>query len=263
MVLAESIRARKSAAVAWSMSKTAHPAGIPSLFTFFRSALFSSEGATTAPCGRMSFLPALVRSSFAMATRSRSTSEVPTSKPIAAKKVHAMAPPMRIWSTRGRSDSITSIFPEILAPPRIATKGRLGLASASPRYCNSFCIRKPATAGLRMWATPSVDACARWADPKASLTYKSPRAAKVRARPGSFCSSPGQKRVFSTRATPPRGKRLVAGTPVAGSGMNSTGAPNNPSRVGRICAREYLGSGPPAGRPKCDSRITRAPCSRR
>ena len=34
---------------------------------------------------------------------------------------------------------------------------------------SSFSIRSPATAGRR-WATPSVEAWARWAVPKASLT---------------------------------------------------------------------------------------------
>ena len=105
-----------------------------------------------------------------MSTRSPSTSEFPVSSPIALKKVQAIAPPMRMASTLGRSASMRSTFPETLAPPRIATKGRFGWSSASPRYCSSFSIRKPETAGLRSLATPSVELWARWADPKASLT---------------------------------------------------------------------------------------------
>src|SRR5579859_6420453 len=170
IVLALRIRARKSAAVAWSMSKTAQPAGMASEATLVRSPDRSREGAITAPRGRISFFPALVRRAFARSIRSRSTREVPTSNPIAAKNVHAIAPPISTSSTRGRSDSITSILPEILAPPSTATKGRLGAASASPRYLSSFCIRNPATAGLRMCATASVELCARCADPNASST---------------------------------------------------------------------------------------------
>jgi hypothetical protein len=89
---------------------------------------------------------------------------------MAAKKVQAIAPPSRIWSTFGNSAEIRSILPLILAPPSTATKGRLGRSSASPRYWSSFCIRKPDTAGLSTRATASVLAWARWAEPKASFT---------------------------------------------------------------------------------------------
>src|SRR6266566_1555017 len=64
-------------------------------------------------------------------------------------------------ATRGSRERMTSILPEILAPPNTATKGCLGLLSSWPRYVSSFSIRKPATAGLRRWATASVDAWAR------------------------------------------------------------------------------------------------------
>jgi hypothetical protein len=69
---------------------------------------------------------------------------------------------------------MTSILPEIFAPPMIATNGRSGSAIARPRKRSSFSIRKPATAGRpapRMTsATPHVDACARCAAPNASFT---------------------------------------------------------------------------------------------
>ena len=70
---------------------------------------------------------------LARSTLSRSTSDPPTSKPRARKNVFAMAPPTRISSTLGNSASMTSILPEILAPPSTATKGRRGCSSASPR----------------------------------------------------------------------------------------------------------------------------------
>ena len=47
------------------------------------------------------------------------------------------------------------------------------LTTFSSRKSNSFSIRNPATAGRNL-ATSVVEACARWAVPKASLTYTSP-----------------------------------------------------------------------------------------
>src|SRR2546425_1129073 len=263
IVFARSSRARKSCCVASSISYTAHLFGIASAVTDRFSLARSSDGAITAPRGRISFLPLDASSSLASAMRSGSTSDEPTSSPMAAKQVQAIAPPNSSSSTRGSSERITSILPEILAPPSTATKGCLGSLSSLPRYCSSFSIKKPATAGLRRCATASVDACARCAEPNASFTYRSPRAANVLANSGSFFSSPGQKRVFSTRATPPRGSRRVAATPVAGSAMNSTGAPSSVSRSRTICLSEYCGSGPPLGLPRCESSTTRAPFSRR
>ena len=62
-----------------------------------------------------------------------------------------------------------------LAPPITAAKGRCGLSSAPPSASSSCCIRKPATAGnaaalVGQLTTPAVEAWARWALPKASLT---------------------------------------------------------------------------------------------
>src|SRR2546429_683505 len=132
-VLAFRIRARKSSRVGRSMSKMAQSPGMRSLDTSWRSAARARLGATTAPRGRISLAPPLARSSFATSSLSRSTSEPPTWNPIARKNVFAIAPPMRISSTLGSSAWMTSIFPEIFAPPSTATNGRLGCSSASPR----------------------------------------------------------------------------------------------------------------------------------
>src|SRR3989454_2298408 len=132
-VFAWSRRARKSKRVVSSMSNTAQSSGTLSLETSRRSAARSRLGATTAPRGRMSFLPARATTALARSTLSRSTSDPPTPKPRARKNVFAMAPPTRISSTLGNSVSMTSILPEILAPPSTATKGRRGRSSASPR----------------------------------------------------------------------------------------------------------------------------------
>src|SRR5437016_4223983 len=132
-VFAWSRRARKSKRVVSSMSNTAQSSGTLSLETSRRSAARSRLGATTAPRGRMSFLPARATTALARSTLSRSTSDPPTPKPRARKNVFAMAPPTRISSTLGNRVSMTSILPEILAPPSTATKGRRGRSSASPR----------------------------------------------------------------------------------------------------------------------------------
>src|SRR2546422_247719 len=132
-VFAWSRRARKSKRVVSSMSNTAQSSGTLSLETSRRSAARSRLGATTAPRGRMSFLPARATTALARSTLSRSTSDPPTPKPRARKNVFAMAPPTRTSSTLGNRVSMTSILPEILAPPSTATKGRRGRSSASPR----------------------------------------------------------------------------------------------------------------------------------
>ena len=64
---------------------------------------------------------------------------------------------------------MTPILEETLLPPRMATRGRLGLARAPPMTSSSFSIRKPDTAG-RQAATPAVEAWARCTAPKASDT---------------------------------------------------------------------------------------------
>ena len=80
-----------------------------------------------------------------------------------------MPPPMMTVSAISSRLLMTPILEETLEPPRMATRGRLGLARAPPMISSSFWIRKPDTAG-RYWATPAVEAWARWTAPKASDT---------------------------------------------------------------------------------------------
>ena len=58
-----------------------------------------------------------------------------------------MPPPMMTVSAISSRLLITPILEDTLDPPRIATKGRLGLARAPPMKSSSFWIRKPDTAG--------------------------------------------------------------------------------------------------------------------
>ena len=115
--------------------------------------------------------------------RSASTSDVPMECPCVFANVKDIPPPMIIVVTRGRRDSRTAIFVETFAPPMTATNGFAGFSKTPPRNLISFSMRKPATPG-RIFATPSVEAWARWAVPKASLTYTSPSAARRFAKRG-------------------------------------------------------------------------------
>ena len=123
--------------------------------------------------------------------------------PSREKNVHAIAPPISSPSTFGSSCSMTSIFPEIFDPPRIATNGRSwigvrrrGIRAPSPSAVPQRPDEDAAT-------TPAVEACARCAAPNASFTKKSPSSASARARRGSLVSSPPRKRVFSSRRISP------------------------------------------------------------
>merc|ERR1740130_648735 len=81
---------------------------------------------------------------------------------------------------------MTPILEETLEPPTMAQKGRLGAETAPSRESSSFCSRKPATDVSRNFVTPSVEPCARWAVPKASLTNMSALAASFSAKAGTF-----------------------------------------------------------------------------
>ena len=66
---------------------------------------------------------------------------------------------------------MTSILSDTFAPPRIGDERPLRrFDSAMPRYFSSSSIRKPAAACGSSFAMPSVDACARCAEPNASFT---------------------------------------------------------------------------------------------
>ena len=72
-------------------------------------------------------------------------------------------------STFGSSDSMTSILPETLAPPMIATNGRFGLVERVAQEVELL-LHQVARRALRRGATPVIELWARCAVPKASLT---------------------------------------------------------------------------------------------
>ena len=116
---------RKRSTLRGPMSTPFVPAGIRSASAVVSAptlrALTSSVSVTRKSTGS-TILPAdWSRSLPARSILSGSTSELPTSSPRALRKVKAMPPPMRMRSTRGSRWVMTSILPEILAPPRMAT----------------------------------------------------------------------------------------------------------------------------------------------
>lgn len=77
---------------------------------------------------------------------------------------------MSMESAFSRSLLMILILSETLAPPRMTVKGFPGSSTWSPRNCISFWIRKPAAESGSSEGTPTVEAWARCAVPKASLT---------------------------------------------------------------------------------------------
>src|SRR6266478_6483463 len=95
---------------------------------------------------------------------------------------------------------MTLILSETFAPPRMTTKGRAGFSSSSPRNLSSLSINNPAAHWPPRFATtratPSVEACPRWAAPKASFTYTS---ATFGAAHRGHASTEGVARVVAKR----------------------------------------------------------------
>ena len=65
---------------------------------------------------------------------------------------------------------MSAILSVTLAPPRTTTSGRSGESMIERSVVTSRSSSRPATAGRRCSATPTVEACARCAAPKASFT---------------------------------------------------------------------------------------------
>gem|GEM_PF-6356946 len=85
----------------------------------------------------------------------------------------------------------------------MATIGRAGLSRALVRASSSSVSRMPAQAVGAYLAMPCVEASARWAVPKASMTKTSHRAAYFFAVSSTFFFSPLLKRQFSSSTTSP------------------------------------------------------------
>src|SRR5688572_3719158 len=195
---------------------------------------------------------------FATSTMSGSWRDLPTARPVAARKVLAMPPPTTSWSTLATRLSSTWSLVETFEPPTTATSGRLGSSSARPSASSSAASNGPAQATGAARATPCVLASARWAVPKASITNTSQSAAMRAASAGSSFFSPFRKRTFSSSTTSPGAAEAASSSP----SCSRTGLPRIPERALATGASERAGSRSPSfGRPRCDITSTRAPLS--
>ncbi len=157
------------------MSRIISSSATSSTSLMVASAFSENSLATTTSLGSGMFT--LVIKSLAFSSKSASYKDLPTGKPAAAKKVLAMPPPTIIWSHFSDKANSTSSLLETLEPPTIATNGLAGWAKAFSNASNSAANKGPAQATGAKRATPWVEAWARWAVPKASMTNTSQSAA--------------------------------------------------------------------------------------
>ena len=139
----------------------------------------------------------------AMSSISASCSDLPTLMPVAARKVLAMPPPTMSLSTLASRDSSTVSLVDTFEPATMATSGRAGLASARSSASSSPTSSGPAQATLANLPTPCVEASARCAVPKASITNTSHSDAICLARSSLSFFSPLLKRTFSSSTAEP------------------------------------------------------------
>ena len=248
--------------VAGPMSSPIRSSGISRALTVVGGTSSAGSAAATTSVGSSIRTPAASAVRWMLRTssiRSSSTRERPTDAPSAASKVNAMAPPIRMRSTRWINASITPSLSETFAPPRTATNGRSGPSSNLPRMSTSFWRSRPATAGRPLASISSgratTEACARCAAPNASFTYAS----------ASSASAPAKRRIvrFLARIEPqvlehrdsPRPRRPTASIVSGSSGMPSarTGArpASSPVRASATTRMRSSSFGVPFGRPRC------------
>src|SRR5881396_344268 len=159
---------------------------------------------------------------------------------------------------------IRSILSDTLAPPRTATYGFSGWSRRRDRDAISASISRPAAGRGRCRVIPTTEACARWAVPKASFTYRSASAASLREKASSFFSSSGWKRRFSSTSDSPACRpraRPSTSSPMQ-SGAISTLVPRREARCAATGRRLISGARLPFGRPRCEAITGRPPRSR-
>ena len=169
-----------------------------------------------------------------------------------------MPPPTISWSTLPTRLASSSSLVLTLLPATMASSGLAGASSACASASSSAISSGPpaATGAKRM--TPWVDACARCAVPKASITSTSHRAAYFFERASSSLPSPTFMRQFSSSTSWPG----CTSTP---STQSRTSGTSRPSSADSRCATGASESAslhtPSFGRPRCEVTITAAPCS--
>src|SRR5919106_48626 len=221
----------------------------------------SGLSAATTSVGRRTSTPrssAVCKTSRTSSTRSLSTRERPTSVPRAARSVKAMAPPTMMASTRSSRFAMTLSLSETFAPPSTPTKGCSGPCRRRSNFSTSSARRYPATAGRRS-GTPTTDACARCDDPKASLTYAPPRAARAAANSGSFLSSPGSNLRFSSNTTGASESQAFCGSSPIVTPSDWTFLSNSSPSLAPTGARRSSSMTWPLGLPRWEQTARRAP----
>mmetsp|Transcript_30094 Transcript_30094/g.54694 ORF Transcript_30094/g.54694 Transcript_30094/m.54694 type:complete len:211 (+) Transcript_30094:952-1584(+) len=153
-------------------SRPMKPAGTPlatlPAFTSPSSPNFDEQTKSTGSTISTPFALAFSIISPTILEPSSSKREFPMSMPLMTfKKVNAMPPPMIILSTLSSKFLISRILSLTLAPPRMARSGRCGLSKTFANASSSFCINHPDA--LMGKPSPTMELCARWAVPKASL----------------------------------------------------------------------------------------------
>merc|ERR1719444_505954 len=162
------------------------------------------------------------------------------------RKVYAIPPPTMILSTLSSRFMISWILSLTFAPPRIANMGFTGASKTFAKASSSFDIKAPEHFTSK--PSPTMELCARWAVPNASLQYMS-AIARMAARnsvtlsasalillPSASTPLPSSstlKRKFSSKMTVP-----VAGSAVAAAvsaprtlEQNTTGLPSFSSTI--------------------------------
>mmetsp|Transcript_12259 Transcript_12259/g.18476 ORF Transcript_12259/g.18476 Transcript_12259/m.18476 type:complete len:211 (-) Transcript_12259:1-633(-) len=99
---------------------------------------------------------------------SSSYREVPMAMPsLTFRKVYAMPPPMIILLTLSSMFMMSCILSLTLAPPKMARTGLAGLSRTLAKASSSLDMRPPEHFTSK--PSPTMELCARWAVPKASL----------------------------------------------------------------------------------------------
>ena len=107
------------AAVSGPMSSPNQPSRIPSAPTIWIAASAENASAMTTSVGSTILSPLSASSCRQVSIWSSCSSEAPTPKPLAARKVNAIPPPISSESTLGSSEVITPSLSDTLDPPRI------------------------------------------------------------------------------------------------------------------------------------------------
>ena len=132
MVLDSSRTFFHSAIASGAASMPIHPSGMAFAGHICVRALLSKASAATTVSEKYSLTPfsfAFARVSRAVCIWSSSTSDLPIEPPCAFMKVKTMPPHTIMLSARSSRCSITPIFEDTLAPPRMTVRGRWGLPS--------------------------------------------------------------------------------------------------------------------------------------